>query len=186
MKSILINGSPRKNGNTASLLKKVQDQKGNVTAKEVGKTKIHIKCGTQELVVGFETKVKGPTSVKLDKDSLALYMKAVDEGRKPISNIIRNPPMRRDAIRFTRMTDLGWFDPAEIPETDFSPILDNWTAAGVWKPMVGASVPLARGRAGRASLPIYRLTRLGEYYQPKVNSLLTGFHMAAHMGGRVP
>ena len=122
----------------------------------------------------------------MQESSLALYMKAVDEGRKPISNIIRNPPMRRDAIRFTRMTDLGWFDPAEIPETDFSPILDNWTAAGVWKPMVGASVPLARGRAGRASLPIYRLTRLGEYYQPKVNSLLTGFHMAAHMGGRVP
>ena len=102
----------------------------------------------------------------MQESSLALYMKAVDEGRKPISNIIRNPPMRRDAIRFTRMTDLGWFDPAEIPETDFSPILDNWTAAGVWKPMVGASVPLARGRAGRASLPIYRLTRLGEYYQP--------------------
>ena len=122
----------------------------------------------------------------MQESSLALYMKAVDEGRKPISNIIRNPPMRRDAIRFTRMTDLGWFDPAEIPETDFSPILDNWTAAGVWKPVVGASVPFARGRAGRASLPIYRLTRLGEYYQPKVNSLLTGFHMAAHMGGRVP
>ena len=118
----------------------------------------------------------------MQEGSLALYLKAVDAGLKPLGNVVANPPMRRDAIRFTCMTDLGYFDPAEIPETDFTPILDNWTQAGVWTPMAGANVPLARGHAGRASLPVYRLTRLGEYYQPKVNSLLTGFHMAAHMG----
>ena len=117
--------------------------------------------------------------------SLDLYAKAVDAGKKPISNIVANPPARRDAIRFTRMTDLGYFDPAQIPETDFAPLLDNWTQAGVWAP-VGARVPLVCGRAGRASRPCYRFTRLGEYYQPKVNALLVGYHMAFHMGGDTP
>jgi len=120
----------------------------------------------------------------MQEGDLAKYMAAVDAGLKPIEMVMQSPPVRRDSIRLTRMTDLGYFDPAEIPETDFSPIIDNWTQAGVWTPMVGASVPLACGRAGRASLPVYRLTRLGEFYQAKLNSLLTGFHMASHMGGR--
>ena len=120
----------------------------------------------------------------MQEGDLAKYMAAVDAGLKPIEMVMQSPPARRDSIRLTRMTDLGYFDPSEIPETDFSPIIDNWTQAGVWTPMVGASVPLARGRAGRASLPAYRLTRLGEFYQTKLNSLLTGFHMASHMGGR--
>ncbi len=106
----------------------------------------------------------------MQEGDLAAYIKAVDAGLKPLANVVANPPMRRDAIRFTRQTDLGWFDPAEIPETDFSPILENWTAAGVW-----------RRQDGR-----FRLTRLGEYYQTKLNALLTGFHMAAHSGGHRP
>ncbi len=105
----------------------------------------------------------------MQESSLDLYIKAVDAGKKPIANIVANPPTRRDAIRFTRMTDLGYFDPAEIPETDFTPILENWTQAGVWTPV---------GRSPRDRR--HRLTRLGEYYQPKVNSLLIGYHMAAH------
>ncbi|MBQ8112095.1 MAG: radical SAM protein [Kiritimatiellae bacterium] len=116
----------------------------------------------------------------MQEGDLAKYIELVDAGLKPIGMVMQSPPARRDSIRFTRMTDLGYFDPTEIPETDFSPIIDNWTQAGVWTPMVGASVPLACGRAGRASLPVYRLTRLGEFYQAKLNSLLTGFHMAAH------
>jgi len=119
----------------------------------------------------------------MQESSLDLYIKAVDAGKKPIANIVANPPTRRDAIRFTRMTDLGYFDPAEIPETDFTSILENWTQAGVWTP-VGLTPRDHR----------HRLTRLGEYYQPKVNSLLIGYHMAAHasamgamkmMGGKI-
>lgn len=115
--------------------------------------------------------------------SLDHYVKAVDEGRKPLANVVANPPMRRDAIRFTRMTDLGWFCPEEIPETDFSPIIDNWTAAGVWTPMAEPAASSSAESAGRSpGRRRCRLTRLGEYYQPKVNSMLIGFHMASCMG----
>ncbi len=113
--------------------------------------------------------------------SLQRYLKAVDDGRKPIANVVANPPMRRDAIRFTRMTDLGRFDPDEIPETDFSPILGNWTAAGVWRPMAEAVGVSHSGQVGRSPRDRRcRLTRLGEYYQTKINSMLIGFHMASH------
>ncbi len=52
------------------------DQKGNVTAKEVGTTKIHIKCGDQEKVIGFETRAKsvGATEVKLDSKTITIWM----------------------------------------------------------------------------------------------------------------
>ena len=105
----------------------------------------------------------------MQEGDLAKYRTAVDAGLKPIDMIMQSPPARRDSIRFTRMTDLGYFDPSEIPETDFSPIFDNWTQAGVWTPV---------GRSPRDRR--FRFTRLGEFYQTKLNSLLTGFHMAAH------
>ena len=105
----------------------------------------------------------------MQEGDLAKYRTAVDAGLKPIDMVMQSPPARRDSIRFTRMTDLGYFDPSEIPETDFSPIIDNWTQAGVWTPV---------GRSPRDRR--FRLTRLGEFYQTKLNSLLTGFHMAAH------
>ena len=108
----------------------------------------------------------------MQEGDLAKYMAAVDAGLKPIEMVMQSPPARRDSIRLTRMTDLGYFDPSEISETDFSPIFDNWTQAGVWTPV---------GRSPRDRR--FRLTRLGEFYQTKLNSLLTGFHMAAHMGG---
>ncbi len=79
--------------------------------------------------------------------------------------MMKTPPQRRTAQRFTAMMDLGYFDPSEIPETDFSPLFDNWTDAGVW------------ASCGEGA---FRLTRLGEYYQTKLTSLLTGYHFAAH------
>lgn len=146
------------------------------TYAKIGVDMVPFGCGAGGFVGGWSI---------MQEPSLDLYAKAVDAGEKPIANIVANPPARRDAIRFTRMTDLGYFDPAQIPETDFAPLLDNWTQAGVWAP-VGARVPLVCGRAGRASRPCYRFTRLGEYYQPKVNALLVGYHMAFHMGGDTP
>jgi len=113
----------------------------------------------------------GDWSIMQEMD-LAKYMAAVDEGRKPVGMITQSPPMRRDSIRFTRQTDLGYFNPAQIPETDFTPILKNWEEAGVWSPDVRTSA------SGNSSA--MRFTRLGEFYQTKLNSLLTGFHMAAH------
>ncbi|MBR4470037.1 MAG: Ig-like domain-containing protein [Erysipelotrichaceae bacterium] len=57
------------------------DQKGNVTAKEVGKTKIHIKCGDQEKVIGFETRSKkvGVDKINLASKTLTLYMGGSDK-----------------------------------------------------------------------------------------------------------
>lgn len=101
----------------------------------------------------------------MQEGDLEKYIAKVDAGDKPIGMMMNTPPQRREAQRFTRMMDLGYFDPAKIPETDFSPLFDNWTAAGVW-------TPCAEGG--------FRLTRLGEYYQAKLNSLLTGYHFASH------
>ena len=50
------------------------DEKGNMYPQKPGKTKIHIKCGDQELVVGFETKSKGPQSVLFDTDNITLLL----------------------------------------------------------------------------------------------------------------
>ena len=119
----------------------------------------------------------------MQEGDLAKYRTAVDAGLKPIDMVMQSPPARRDSIRLTRMTDLGYFDPSEIPETDFSPIFDNWTQAGVWTIWEGRA-PSRPWAEQKSSLPVYRLTRLGEFYQTKLNSLLTGFHMASHMGER--
>ncbi len=100
----------------------------------------------------------------MQEGDLAKYIELVDAGKKPTGMMVKTPPQRRTSQRFTKMTDLGYFDPAEIPETDFTPLFDNWTKAGVW----------TRSERG------YRLTRLGEYYQTKLTSLLTGYHFASH------
>ncbi len=51
------------------------DQQGNVTAKNIGTTKIHIKCGDQEKVIGFETRAKktDATAVVLDAKTLTIF-----------------------------------------------------------------------------------------------------------------
>ncbi len=109
----------------------------------------------------------------MQEGDLEKYIAMVDAGKKPIGMMVKTPPQRRTSQRFTRMTDLGYFDPSQIPETDFSPLFENWTKAGVWCPS-----PLAHHHSPLT--PTYRLTRLGEYYQTKLTSLLTGYHFAAH------
>ena len=115
----------------------------------------------------------------MQEGDLEKYIAKVDAGDKPIGMMVNTPPQRREAQRFTRMMDLGYFDPAKIPETDFSPLFDNWTAAGVWTIGEGRA-PSRPWAEQKSALPVYRLTRLGEYYQAKLNSLLTGYHFASH------
>ncbi|MCR4855127.1 MAG: Ig-like domain-containing protein [Erysipelotrichaceae bacterium] len=50
------------------------DSEGYVTPIAPGKTKIHVKCGSQTLDLGFETRAKGPKSVELDQDEIYLYL----------------------------------------------------------------------------------------------------------------
>ena len=50
------------------------DEKGLCTAVSPGTTKIHIKCGSIERVVGFETRAKGPTAVSIDPKKVTLYV----------------------------------------------------------------------------------------------------------------
>ncbi len=134
------------------------------TYAKIGVDMIPFGCGAGGFAGGWSIMQQG---------DLAKYIEMVDEGKKPVGMMMKSPPQRKTSQRFTRMTDLGYFDPAEIPETDFSPLLDNWTRAGVWYPSPLTSHP-------SPLTPTYRLTRLGEYYQPKLTSLLTGFHFASH------
>ena len=50
------------------------DENGLASTVNVGKTKIHITCGDQEKVVGFETKAKGPSSIEFDENPLVFYV----------------------------------------------------------------------------------------------------------------
>ena len=47
---------------------------GKASTVSPGKTKIHIKCGDVERVVGFETRAKGPSSISFDENPVYLYM----------------------------------------------------------------------------------------------------------------
>ncbi|MBQ2657029.1 MAG: Ig-like domain-containing protein [Erysipelotrichaceae bacterium] len=47
---------------------------GKATAVSPGETKIHIKCGEIERVVGFETRAKGPSSISFDENPVSLYL----------------------------------------------------------------------------------------------------------------
>ncbi|MBO4919086.1 MAG: Ig-like domain-containing protein [Erysipelotrichaceae bacterium] len=46
---------------------------GKASTVGVGKTKIHIKCGDIERVVGFETRAKGPSSITFDENPVYIY-----------------------------------------------------------------------------------------------------------------
>ena len=47
---------------------------GKATTVSPGKTKIHIKCGEIERVVGFETRAKGPSSISFDENPIYFYV----------------------------------------------------------------------------------------------------------------
>ena len=47
---------------------------GKASTVSPGKTKIHIKCGEIERVVGFETRAKGPSSISFDENPVYLYL----------------------------------------------------------------------------------------------------------------
>ena len=100
---------------------------------------------------------------------LADYLDRVEKGLKPIGTCARIPPTASVRTVLAGQLGFGRFEPASMPDVDYSALAANWERAGVWR----AEAP------GR-----YRLTRLGEYYQPKVLSLLMGYTMASSMGFR--
>lgn len=137
--------------------KRLECNRYNTLAK-ISENMIPFGCGAGGFVNGWAIMQEG---------DLERYHAAVAEGKKPIGSILQMPGFRADQVRFTAMTDLGYFRPSLVPERDFSPILENWTRAGIWTPDgTGA----------------YRFTRTGEYYQPKLNSLLVGYYLAAAQG----
>lgn len=95
---------------------------------------------------------------------LEAWGKAVDAGEKPLGTAMRKPANHRLRAKLTDQMERGVFNPADFPDTDFAPLLENWAQAGVW-----------------ASLPdgTMRLTRLGEYCQPKLSALLSGYLFAS-------
>lgn len=98
---------------------------------------------------------------------LEAWRKAVDAGEKPIATAMRKPANHRARARFTDQMERGFLNPADFPDTDFSPLLENWEKAGVWS---------------RTPEGAWRLTRLGEYCQTKLSSLLAGFAFASQPG----
>ncbi|MCR5751864.1 MAG: radical SAM protein [Kiritimatiellae bacterium] len=97
---------------------------------------------------------------------LADYLDKVDKGLKPIGMCMKVPPTATTRCIIAGQLGYGWFEPASIPQVDYTPVVKNWEAAGVW----------AEAKPGR-----WRLTRLGEYFQPKVVSMLMGYTMANSM-----
>ena len=98
---------------------------------------------------------------------LEAWGRMVDAGEKPIATAMAKPADHRLRTKLTDQLERGLFIPTDFPDTDFSPLLENWERAGVW-----------------ASLPAggYRLTRLGEYYETKLAALLSGFIFAGRAG----
>ena len=94
---------------------------------------------------------------------LGEYLKAVDEGRKPLGMAMEQPPAMASRIPIAAQLGYGYFNPADFKNLDYTELCANWQEAGIW----------TREEDGK-----YRLTRLGEYYQPKILSLLVGYTMA--------
>jgi oxygen-independent coproporphyrinogen-3 oxidase len=97
---------------------------------------------------------------------LADYLDKVDKGLKPIGMCMKSPPTAATRYAIAGQLGYGWFEPASMPQVDYTPIVKNWESAGVW----------SESEPGK-----YRLTRLGEYFQPKVVSMLMGYTMANSM-----
>ena len=88
------------------------------------------------------------------------YREAVEAGRKPLAQVMTRPPFLALKGRLADQLERSFLNPADFPETDFGALGENWTAAGLW----------TRGTDG-----VFRLTRMGEYFQPKLCSRLCGF-----------
>lgn len=91
------------------------------------------------------------------------YRRMVELGQKPIGQCMKTPAAAATRYLLAGQLGYGWFEPASIPSIDFSRLAQNWTEAGVWR----------EESPGR-----FRLTRMGEYFQPKILSMLMGFAMA--------
>lgn len=94
---------------------------------------------------------------------LEAWGRMVDAGEKPLATAMTKPANHRLRAKLSDQMERGLFNPTDFPDADFSPLLENWEQAGVW-------VSLPDGRR--------RLTRLGEYYQTKLSSLLAGYLFA--------
>ncbi len=94
---------------------------------------------------------------------LEAWGRMVDAGEKPLATAMTKPANHRLRAKLSDQMERGLFNPTDFPDADFSPLLENWEQAGVW-----------------VSLPdgCRRLTRLGEYYQTKLSSLLAGYLFA--------
>ena len=99
---------------------------------------------------------------------LDVYRNQVEAGNKPLGMAMKRPPMSRMRIPIVDQMERGFWDPKTFGEVDFTPLLENWTAAGVW-------------RADDAG--IYRLTPLGEFYQTRLSAMLTGFFFSLSFAG---
>ena len=98
---------------------------------------------------------------------LSTYLDMVDKGLKPIGMCMKIPPTASTRSVIAGQLGYGTFDPSTVPDIDYTKLAENWERAGVWREE-------APGR--------YRLTRLGEYFQPKVLSMLMGYTMANSVG----
>lgn len=92
-------------------------------------------------------------------------LEQVDAGLKPIGMCMKTPAAAATRNIIAGQLGYGTFDLASLPKVDYSRLAANWEAAGVWTKEEGG----------------YRLTRLGEYFQPKIVSMLMGFTMANSM-----
>ena len=104
----------------------------------------------------------------MQSNDLDFYRGKVEAGLKPIAMCSKRPANDDPRMQKFGKITLGTFDTGDFPEIDFSELAANWTAAGVW-------MPYGKG--------VYRLTRTGEYYEPKLSSLLRGFVFSG-MGNR--
>ena len=98
---------------------------------------------------------------------LSTYLDMVDKGLKPIGMCMKIPPTASTRSVIAGQRGYGTFDPSTVPDIDYTKLAANWERAGVW----------CKETSGR-----YRLTRLGEYFQPKVLSMLMGYTMANSVG----
>ncbi len=98
------------------------------------------------------------------------YKEMVNAGLKPLQMVMPKMPYHAQKARVVDQMERGYFVPSTSPDVDFAPLFDNWQAAGLCT---------ADGDDR------FRLTRLGECYQVKLSSMLTGyiFAGAAGMGG---
>jgi oxygen-independent coproporphyrinogen-3 oxidase len=104
----------------------------------------------------------------MQTSDIGTYRTQVEAGRKPLAMAMRKPPSHRLKARIVDQMERGFLEPGSFGGIDFTPLLENWTAAGAWAPD-GAGM--------------YRLTPLGEFYQTRLTALLSGFCLSRIPGG---